>query len=77
MGAIAYVMVIIGYALLYTGLMDFSGHKTGLIAVLGHTGSSGLSIDDAQFTYSNPVANMTSQPALYTLNNGITGSVSV
>jgi len=76
MSIIAYALIVVGYGLLYTGLMDFSGNHIGLFQVFG-VNSGGITIESSQFSYQNPVANMTSQPALYTLNNGLTGSVSV
>lgn len=77
MGAIAYLLLVIGYGLLYTGLMDFSGNHIGLFQAYGYNAGKGPKIDTANFTYSNPVANMTSQPAMYSLSNGITGTTQV
>jgi hypothetical protein len=77
MGAVAYLLIVIGYGLLYTGLMDFSGNHIGLFQAYGYNASKGPKLDSADFTYSNPVANMTSQPAMYSLSNGITGTTQV
>lgn len=77
MGAVAYLLIVAGYGLLYTGLMDFSGNKIGLFQAYGYNPKNSAKVDSAQFTYTNPVANMTSQPALYTVTNGLTGSTQV
>jgi hypothetical protein len=77
MGAVAYLLIVVGYGLFYTGLMDFSGNKVGLFQAFGYTPKNSAKFDSASFTYSNPVANMTSQPAMYTVNNGLSGSVQV
>jgi hypothetical protein len=77
MSFIAMALIVVGYGLLYTGMMDFSGNNIGLFQAFGYTGTKGPSVDSSQYTVSNPVANMTSQPAVYSVNNGLTGSVSV
>lgn len=72
---IAMAVLIAGYGLLYTGLMDFSGNNIGLFQAFGYQGSKNPSIESSQYTVPNQTANMTAQPAVYTLNNGISGSV--
>lgn len=73
---ISFVMIILGYGLLYTGLMDFSGNNVGLFQAFGYTGSKKPGIDNAQYTYKNPVANMSGQPATVA-TSGLTGSTQV
>ena len=74
---LSFVLIIIGYGLLYTGLMDFSGNTVGLFQAFGYTGSKGPKVDTAQYTYKNPVANMTGQPAQQVASTGIAGVKSV
>lgn len=74
---ISFALIIVGYGLLYTGLSDFSGNNIGLFQAFGYTGSKGPKIDSAQYTYKNPVANMTGQPAQPAAGTGITGTVGV
>lgn len=77
MRAIAYLMIVIGYGLLYVGLMDFSGNNQGIFQAFGLTTAKKPFWDVAEFQYTSPVANMTSQPAVYSVGTGLTGSVSV
>lgn len=77
MSMISIALIIVGYGLLYTGIMDFSGNNIGLFQAFGYNGSKGPKINSTQYEVTNPMANMTAQPAMYTANNGLSGSVSV
>lgn len=77
MTLVAMALLIVGYGLLYTGLMDFSGNNIGLFQAFGYNGSQGPKIDSAQYTVTNQTANMTGQPAMYSVGTGISGTVAV